>query len=230
MKKIFTIAALFLSVSATAQTKQQRNVGSFSGISGATGIDVQITQGHEETVFVSASDDSFVDKLKTVVEDGVLKIYYENTNWKNRKQNKLTLKAFVTYKTINKLMVGSGAGITALNAVTVPSLSLQINSGAKFLGEIKVTNFSLEQNSGAVSKITGNATNTKANLSSGAVCTSPNLITEMFKVDASSGSVIKIGVNKQLSAKVSSGAMVGYTGDAEIVNKNVSSGGTIKKL
>ena len=105
MKKIFTIIAMFLFTYISAQTKQQRNVGSFSGISGANGIEIEITQANEESVFVSASDDSHADKIKTIVENGVLKIYYENKNWKNRKNFKLTLKAFISYKIIDKLLL-----------------------------------------------------------------------------------------------------------------------------
>ena len=208
MKKLFSVLAILLSVSVVAQTKQQRNIGSFTGISAATGIQVEITQGNDETVFVSASDDVYAEKIKTVIENGLLKIYYEDRDAQYKKNHKLTLRAFVTYKIIDKLRVSSGAGLIAINAVKVPSLNLAVNSGAQFTGEINTTDFSLEQSSGAVSKITGTATNTKADMSSGAVSTSPNLSTEMCKVDASSGSVLKIGVNKKLSAKVSSGAMV----------------------
>lgn len=230
MKKLFTLVAILLSLIAVAQTKQQRNVGSFTGISAATGMQVEITQGNDETVFVSASDGAYAEKIKTVVENGLLKIYYEDKDRKYKKNQKLTLKAFVTYKTIDKLKAGSGAGLIAVNTIKVPSLDLSINSGAQFTGEIITTDFSLEQSSGAVSKITGNSVNAKANMSSGAVCTSPNLSTEMCKVDASSGSVLKIGVSKKLSAKVSSGAMVAYKGDAEIEKKHLRSGGSIKKI
>ena len=131
---------------------------------------------------------------------------------------------------IKKLRVSSGAGLIAINAVKVPSLNLAVNSGAQFTGEINTTDFSLEQSIGDVLKITGTATNTKADMSRGAVCTAPNLSTEMCKVDASSGSVLKIGVSKKLSAKVSSGAMLAYKGDAEIDMKKVRSGGSIKKI
>ena len=77
MKKLFSVLAILLSVSVVAQTKQQRNIGSFTGISAATGIQVEITQGNDETVFVSASDDVYAEKIKTVIENGLLKIYYE---------------------------------------------------------------------------------------------------------------------------------------------------------
>ena len=230
MKKLFSVLAILLSVSVVAQTKQQRNIGSFTGISAATGIQVEITQGNDETVFVSASDDVYAEKIKTVIENGLLKIYYEDRDGQSKKNHKLTLKAYVTYKIIDKLRVSSGPGLIAINTVKVPSLNLALNNGAQFTGKINTTDFSLEQSSGALSKITGTATNTKADMSSGAVSTSPNLSTEMCKVDASSGSVLKIGVNKKLSAKVSSGAMVAYKGDAEIDMKKVRSGGSIKKI
>jgi len=230
MKKLFTVVAMLFSICSIAQTKQQRNIGSFTGISAATGIQVEITQGNNETVFVSSSNDMYTENIKTVVENGVLKIYYENKDWKNKKEPKLTLKAFVNYKNIDQLRAGSGAGIIAVNTIKVPILNLAVNSGAQFAGEINTTDLLLEQNSGAVSKITGRAANTKADLSSGAVCTSPNLSTEMCQVDASSGAVFKIGVSKKLSAKVSSGAMVAYNGDGVIEKKKVSSGGSIKKI
>lgn len=47
MKKLFSVLAILLSVSVVAQTKQQRNIGSFTGISAATGIQVEITQGND---------------------------------------------------------------------------------------------------------------------------------------------------------------------------------------
>ncbi len=229
MKKIFTAVALLAVMYSNAQTNVQRMVGSFSGVSAASGIQVEITQGDEETVFVSASDDAYTDKLKTVVENGILKIYFENKDWKKNSVRNLKLKAFVKFKNMDKIYVSSGAGIVTKNTITTNILLLYVNSGAQFTGTLKATDFSIEQSSGAVSKITGSATNVKANLSSGAVCTANEFAAENCNATASSGAVLKMGVSGKLYVKASSGATVSYKGDA-VVEKKLSSGASVKKI
>lgn len=228
MKKIFTILALLAVVYSNAQTNVQRMVGSFSGVSAASGIQVEITHADEESVFVSASDEAYTDKLKTVVENGVLKIYYENKDWKKGSVKNLKLKAFVKFKNIDKIYISSGAAIVTKNTLTTNVLLLDVNSGAQFTGTLKASDFTIEQSSGAVSKITGSATNVNANLSSGTVCTATDFVAENCNVTASSGAVLKMGVNTKLNVKASSGAIVSYTGNA-IVEKKLRSGASIKK-
>ena len=225
-----TIIALLAFFNSNAQTKVQRLINSYSAISAESGIQVEITQGNEEAVFVSASDDSYTDNLKTVVENGILKIYYQDKDPKKRSVKNLRLHAFVSYKNINKLIISSGAAFKTINSIVVDALVVNLSSGAQFNGELKVTDFSLAQSSGAVSKITGTATNAKLNMSSGSVSISTDFITENCRVKASSGAVLKIGVTGKLNAKISSGAMLGYKGDAVVESKRVNSGGSLKKI
>jgi hypothetical protein len=229
MKKLFTTLAIVATTVCFAQTKQARNVGSFSAISAATGVTVEVTQGTEESVFIIVSDDEYAENLKTVVENGMLKIYYENTKGKDKKMQKITLKAFVTYKNIEKIRAGSGASVVAINAVSVAALGIDISSGSKFNGEVKVKDLSLEQSSGSNLKISGSAINVKVNIGSGSVCTASNLLTETCNVIASSGASVNIAVSKMLTANVSSGASVNYKGEP-VVQKKVSSGGSVKKI
>ena len=83
----------------------------------------------------------------------MLKIYadYKEKSWKKNKK----LKAFVTYKSIDKLNGGSGAIIKTINSITVPALKMEMGSGATFTGEIKVTDLNVDISSGAVTKIIG---------------------------------------------------------------------------
>ena len=230
MKKILALACLFIAVKVNAQIIQPRIVADFNAIECASGINVELTQGNENKVAVSAGDEKYLPELKTEVQNGVLKIYadYKEKLWRNDKNKKL--KAFVTYKNINKLTGGSGAIVKAINAINNTELRMEMGSGATFTGEIKVTDLSIELSSGAVTKLTGVALNVKAELSSGAVFTGTELSTENCVVAASSGAVFKITATKTLSAKASSGASIRYNGEAELQHKNVSSGGSVRKL
>ncbi len=228
MKKVLTVLALIISAVAFAQTKQIRTVGDFESISGATGIKIELTQGNTNEVMVSTNDNRVIDNIKTVVERGVLKIYYDNKIKvgidKGRKIN-----VYVTYKAINKLKGSSGAVFTAKNAITSSTFSFDMTSGSYFTGEIKATTLSIDQSSGAICKVTGNATNVNADLSSGAIFTANDLSSETCTASVSTGGILKIGVTKKLTVSGSTGGIVNYKGNPE-VQQSLSTGAVVSKI
>ena len=155
MKKIFLIVFVLLSMYCEAQTLQKRDIGSFNGIISASGIIVEITQGNEESVSVSATNDDYLNNFKTIVENGILKIYFESKKWNDRNQKNLKLKAFVTFKLLNAVSVSRGSLLTATNTISNLRLNVSVTSGAQFNAAIKTDELVLNQSSGSVSKITG---------------------------------------------------------------------------
>ncbi len=234
MKKasLFLTATAFLFFNMLfAQTKQTRLVSNFDGISSATGIDVAITQGEDNTVVVSCSKDELIENLKTEVDkNGVLKIYYKNgeKNWNGNKN--LKLNAYVTFKNINKLTASSGSSLHSINTVNANDLTIDVSSGASFSGGIKSKECNVSASSGASVKLNGTAENATIDASSGADIKAAELNTESCKANASSGADIKIAVSKKLSASASSGADIKYKGNPEVTKKSEGSGGSIRKM
>src|SRR5687768_8202794 len=74
-----------------------REVKGFRGIKVCTGIQLVLTQGSTEAVAISAPDQEERDRIKTVVENGILTIHYDYDVWKllRGKINK-KLKAYVS--------------------------------------------------------------------------------------------------------------------------------------
>ena len=75
------------------QNAEPRAVKGFHSIKAEDGIDLYLTQGEEEAVAVSASRIEYRDKIRTVVQDGVLRIYYDENfrlGWRDRR-----LRAYV---------------------------------------------------------------------------------------------------------------------------------------
>ncbi|MEJ7671193.1 MAG: DUF2807 domain-containing protein [Chitinophagaceae bacterium] len=99
---IFTIG----SVSIFAQNKtiindknaEPRSVKNYHAINVSNGIDLYLSYG-EEAAAVSASEIKYRDKIKTEVENGVLKIWYDQ-DLSNQIifTNKRDLRAYVSYK------------------------------------------------------------------------------------------------------------------------------------
>ena len=123
MKKLFSLLIITgLITTASAQktindpNAQKRNVSGFHAIEVSGGIDLYLSQG-EEAVAVSASKEEYRAKIKTEVKDGVLKIWYEWTSnlrmdWTNRK-----LKAYVSFKNLDRLEGSGGSDISVEGAI-----------------------------------------------------------------------------------------------------------------
>ena len=80
----------------------------YEAIEISDGIDLYISYG-EEAIAVSASEDKHRDKIRTVVENGVLKISYgdKGISW-NSKSN---LKAYLPFQKITALATSGGSDI-----------------------------------------------------------------------------------------------------------------------
>ncbi|MEI9958430.1 MAG: head GIN domain-containing protein [Ferruginibacter sp.] len=238
MKKLLFSLVTLISLSAFAQEKdivndanaQKRTLNaSFTGISVSDGVDLYLTQGNEESVAVSASDEKYMERFKTVVEDGILKIYYDNKgiNWAANEKRKL--RAYVSFKTLEKLHASGGADVRIQNSIDVANLEVKFTSGSSFSGKLKAKELNVEQNSGSSINISGNADKIKVEVSSGAIFKSYDLTVDYCEAKASSGGGVRITINKELSAKANSGGGVKYKGEAVIKDINVNSGGSVKK-
>lgn len=237
MNKLFFSILTLISLSVVAQEKavvtdanaQKRTLtAGYTGIKVSDGIDLYLNQGNEESVAVSASEEKYREKLKTEVVDGVLKIYYDNKglNWTNEKKH---LKAYVSFKTLNKLHASAGADVLLSGSMTITELDMNFTSGAHFKGNINGGSLSVDQSSGSNMEISGTATKLKVAVSSGAIFKGFDLTTEYCDAKASSGGGVRIAIAKELSAKASSGGGIKYKGDAIIKSVNISSGGSVKK-
>lgn len=237
MKKLllslFTIASLQLFaqdvVVNDANAEKRTLSASFTAISISDGIELYLTQGSTESVAVSASDQKYMERFKTEVVDGTLKIYYDNKTMIWNSNEKRKLRAYVSFKNLEMLKASSGSNVTTKSILTLDNLNMNFTSGAQFNGEINITNLEVSQNSGSEINTTGKAENLKTDLSSGAMFKGYDLSVNFCEAKASSGAEVRITVNKELAAKANSGGSIKYKGEGVVKDINVNSGGSVKK-
>ena len=238
MKQLLISLITLMSLSTFAQDKtivndanaEKRTLSSgFTAITVSDGVDLYLTQGNEESIAVSASEQKYMDRFKTVVEDGNLKIYFDNKglNWVGSERRKL--KAYVSFKSLEKLHASSGASVNMKSALTVNKLNCSFTSGSQFIGEVNIAQLSVSQNSGSSFEISGKTGELQVDVSSGAIFKGYELAVDFCEAKASSGAGVHIMVNKELNANASSGGGIYYKGEALIRDLNISSGGAVKK-
>jgi hypothetical protein len=207
---------------------ESRSVKNFHAINVSNGIDLYLSYG-DEAAAVSASETKYRDNIKTEVENGFLRIWYDKdlsnqiifTNQRN-------LRAYVSYKTLDNITATAGSDILVDGIIKSNSLVMKISSGSDFKGNVEVNQLTVDQSSGSDVKIGGKANSVSIEASSGSDFDGYNLVTDVCTAKCSSGSDISITVNKQLDATASSGGDINYRGNP-IVTKSKSSGGSISK-
>ena len=214
-------------VDANAQT---RNVKGFHAIKVSTGIQLMLNQSNTEAVAVSADSDEHRDKIKTVVENGVLSIYYDNDSWKFWRNGEYKkLKAYVSVINLDGLDASAGSSVKIEGTIKSNKLNIDASSGAVLKGNIEVTTLAIDQSSGAVINFSGSVKDLSVDGSSGSVLHGYELTADNCTVDASSGGGVQVTVNKELSVEASSGGYVNYKGQGVIKNIKTNSGGNVSK-
>jgi len=219
MKRIL-FAILFITSSVSSVFSQEtindanavkRTVGTFHGIDVATGIKLILTKGEAEEVAVSASTTEFRDKIVTEVVNGVLKIHYETKMGAiNKRSENKNLKAYVSYKAIDKLNVTTGAEVEIKGVLKSASLKMIANTGGVVKGAIDVDELDVDGDTGSMFK-------------------GYELKTDNCDVRVSTGAGIYISVDKELNVRANTGGYVKYKGNAGIREIKTNTGGAVSR-
>lgn len=237
MKNILTTTfSLLIAVSMMAQqtfndaNAEVRDVKNFRGIKVGTGIQLVLTQGSTEAVAISAPTEEQRNHIRTVVENGILKIYYDYDMWKlmrGKIHNKL--KAYVSIVNVEYIGVASGATLETNGEITGNVIELKASSGGIMKAKLKAKTLNADQSSGGVVTISGTADNISIESSSGAIFDGYGMVVNTCSARSNSGGVAKVTVNSEISGRASSGGTIHYRGQAKLVSKRMSSGGVVGK-
>ncbi len=236
MKKVLGLIMLIVCMSTAMAQKtiqdanaEKRAASGFHAIEVSDGIDLLLSQGGNESVAVSASESKYRDRIKTEVSNGVLKIYYErnfhvNVDWGNRK-----MKAYVSFKNIDRLEASGGSDIKVDGSIKVDRLALNVSGGSDFDGTVSIDNMQVEASGGSDVDISGDVKRLSIDASGGSDFKGYSLSADICTLEASGGSDVYITINKELSADASGGSDVFYKGNGTVREIKSSGSSSIKK-
>ncbi len=238
MKKLIIAACVLLAGTATFAQEakiyndvnvEKRTVTGFKGVKVSQGIELVLSQGAVESVAVSAFSNEHRDRIKTVVEGDVLRIYYDGDKsgrWTWNKKN--YLRAYVSAVTLQSVEASSGAAVKVDGTIQTNDLMVQLSSGSLLTGSFKAESMKIEQGSGSTARVSGTANSLKVRVNSGAGFYGYDLTVTNCNANASSGARAEISASKELEASASSGGSIRYQGGCVIRNLSTSSGGSVK--
>jgi len=239
MKKLLLLSLLVVAGYFTGSSQktindplvQKREVGSFHGIEVGTGVELIITEGTSEEVAVSAATEAFRDKIVTKVENGILKIHYDNKigSVNKRKESKY-LKAYVSYKKLDMLHATTGAEVEINGTLQSSSLDMEATTGAIIKGRGDISSMKVDQSTGSRITVSGKAGKLEIEGSTGSKFVGEELATTDCNVEVSTGAQVTVTAENALEIKANTGGVVKYKGNASIREIKTRTGGTVTKI
>ena len=235
MKKIFFSILLFATTIVTyAQTREVndpnaevRNVKGFHAIKVSDAIDLFLSQSDNEVVAVSASNEEYRNKIKTEVENGVLKIWYDNPPKWSRGDKKL--KAYVSFKTLDKLNASGASDIRVTGVIRTAELDIRLSGASDFDGAIQAKSLAVDLSGASDMNVTGSATTLNIEVSGASEFKGFDLQTDNCSAKASGASDVRVTVNKELNAHASGASGVHYRGTGVIRDLKTNGASSINK-
>lgn len=225
MKSILALVLFgFVPFQLIAQEIQNRNVGSFSGIKVAEGIDVYVKKGEKESVRVEVTGTS-ADNIITEVSGSYLKVHMKSGNFRGR----INAKVYVTYVKLEKFSASSAGSIFSEGVVRGNKIEIQASSAGNIELNLEVGSVEVSCSSAGQVELQGKANSLVADASSAGQIDAYDLDAKKVDAEASSGASLKISAEESLKAHASSGGSIRYRGNPSKSVTNSSSGGSVKK-
>lgn len=217
------IVVVFSFLSAFAQQTEVREVGSFSGVKAAEGIDVFLTKGDKEVVKVEVTGTE-PSNILTEISGSYLKIHRRDGRYRN-----VEAKVYVTYVNLDKLSASSAGSIFSEGSIEANSLEISASSAGSVEVAINAGSVEVSSSSAGHVELKGKARSISAEASSAGQIDAYDLEARKVETQASSGASVKVNVTETLQAHASSGGSIRYRGNPDRSNTTSSSGGSVKK-
>jgi hypothetical protein len=201
--------------------------GQFNAIKVSGGIDLFLSQSENMAIAVSAGNENIKEGIKTVIEDGTLKIFYKGETGWNKKDRKL--RVYVSFKDIQKIEASGSCNVVVAGSINTEALAIEMSGACDFSGKLNAAVLKLNLSGASDVKISGTARTVDIESTGASDVKAYGLVTEICKVKASGASDIFITVNSELSASASGASDISYKGNAQVKEQHSSGAASVSK-
>lgn len=213
-------------------TERKINISGFNAISVSSGINIYLTQSEDENILIKGNTD-VLDKIAVrKTSNGILELKFENknssVNWGWGKGD--GVKAYISFKSLNKLIASGGSDIMNQNDFKLNDLSIISSGGSDINLNLSANHLTIVASGGSDINLKGKANKLVLTSSGGSDIKAFSLVADDVIVVSSGGSDVELFAEKSIKAVASGASDIRYKGNP--YKKSVSSSGasSVKKV
>ena len=226
---------LFILISAklllAQEIERKINLSDFDQISVSSGIKIYLTHAEEEKILLKG-DVEVLDKIIVNKKSSMIELKFDNknsyTNWVWKKNQ--VVKAYISFKALNKLIASGGSDIISQNNFKLNDLSIISSGGSNVNLDLSANYLKVVASGGSDIYLNGKADKFDITASGGSDIKAFGLIVEDINVVTSGGSDVKLYAEKSIKAVASGASDIKYKGNASKRNTSSSGAASINKV
>jgi len=205
---------------------QQKNTGSFDGVSASGQVIVHVRQDSSHSVKIE-TDENLQELIEVYTRGNTLVIRTrEGFNIDPSKD----IIAYVSSPVFKDIDLSGQCDIVGDSPISgTEPLSMHVSGQGDITLELNLPKVSTEISGQGNVKLKGQVSDFNASVSGQGDVKCFDLVTENTSLDISGGSDVEVTANKQLSIEASGASSVRYKGNAS-VSQNISGAGSVKKV
>lgn len=228
MKKILFILLAFPVAAVQAQDSQTRNVSGFHAIGVSGSYNVYVKKGNTESLRMKGNEET-LDKIKTEVKGGTLKIYNDEKWWdwwRSGRSGRVDI--YITFKELDELALSGSGKIVAEDELGGRSVDLSLSGSGNISAPVSAGSVGSHISGSGGIEVSGRADRVAVHISGSGNYSGRKLAAKAVQVHISGSGNAAVHADEELDARISGSGNVRYTGSPS--RKNVSSSGSGKAI
>lgn len=190
-------------------TKQERNVGSFSGIDVGGAFEVILSSGTEERVVIE-TDDNLQEYVEVKNSGGILEFSTKSI------RNPTKLKAYVTFVNLDRINASGASSVKSATAIQGKTLKVESSGASEVTLFPALDEFIVEVSGAGEVTVEGTAEKLIADISGAGNLMATRLLCKNGNVEASGAGTAKVNVSDQVNFETSgAGSIRNYYGKTD---------------
>ncbi len=233
MKNLLFFLVLFFAASAAAQkafvvdpNAVVRNVtGSFNAVKVSSAIRVYLTQGEDEAIAVSASEEKYRNGIKTEIENNQLHIYYSGEGLRFGRDAGATV--YVSFKNLQQLSISGASSVIIADHIDGPVLNVQLSGASNLAGTLHNSSCNIKLSGASDVKLKGTIDLLNLESSGASDLKAYDLVVQDCNLRLSGASDVDITVTKTFSVNASGASSIHYKGNPAFKTKQINGASSI---
>ena len=228
MRKLtLSIIALAFVLSAQAQKKEERKVGSFNYVSLGVSADLVIMQGNSNSLVLEGDSDD-LEEIETYVKDGTLKIRREsNWNWFDTMDD---VKIYVTLVDFEGASVSGSGKITNSNNLKGGDVRFSVSGSGDIDLYVDCKSVDAHISGSGEINLAGSTNTMEVSISGSGDMNSLEMNANTLEAHISGSGSAKVNVKEEIDAHISGSGRIRYQGNPDRIREKVSGSGSVKSL
>jgi hypothetical protein len=229
-KTIFSLSLLLIIMIAKVHAQSNNNSkirrlnNSYHAVMVSSGIILNVVNGDSKEALVKASNADYLDKIKTIVENDTLKVFFyykDDPNWKGLVNSTETFSVIIHEPNLNFIQASEGSNVNCQIPITTELLKLKLLTGGQLKGITNCKSISVHMQGGSKLKLAGEVANAEYVILGGSEADAKNLKTTNCKADVHSASSLNLYVTQNLDVIGKNKAKIYFSGNPLIIKKDL---------